>query len=91
MAKTQAERAAEYRARKRDEKRDVTASVTASVTDLPALPGDEVIACNADVGWPDVLAMSKDHIDYVYRTWQAAGDSILLRLRRAAGYHRRAA
>jgi hypothetical protein len=48
-----------------------------------------VIACNKDITWADVLAMSKVDIDYVYKTWRAIGDDILLRLKRAAGYHRR--
>jgi hypothetical protein len=58
---------------------------------LPALPDDDVIACNKDITWTDVLAMTKADIDYVYKTWQAIGDDILLRLKRAAGYHRRVA
>lgn len=92
MAKTAAERMRDSRARKRNTIAQQPVAQQASATyQLPALPDDDVIACNADVGWRDVLAMSKDHIDCVYRAWLAVGDSILLRLRRAAGYHRRTA
>jgi len=99
MAMTAAEKQRAYRARNKGGNAPVTqdgngnapnVTVTRSATAMPALPDDDVIACNADVGWPDVLAMTKSQVDYVYRTWQAVGDSILLRLRRAAGYHRRA-
>jgi len=96
MAKTAAERAKAYRQRKRDAQRNetvtrVTQSSQRNVTtySLPALPDDDVISCNHGIGWPDILAMSKSDIDYVYRAWLAIGDSLLLRLRRAAGYHER--
>jgi hypothetical protein len=56
---------------------------------LPSLPDDEVIACNSEIGWSDILKMSMSQIDYVYREWKKMGDSILLRLRRAGGYFRR--
>ena len=107
MARTAAERAKEYRDRKRDENVTVDCdarheNVTVPDCDapsvaecqaraLPALPDDDVIACNVDVDWPDVLAMTKSQVDYVYRAWRAVGDNVLLRLRRAAGYWRRLA
>jgi hypothetical protein len=59
--------------------------------DLPTLPEDTVITCNQDIGWPDILAMSRAQIDYVYECWKVVGDVMLLRLRRAAGYHVRTA
>ena len=65
-------------------------SVTGS--DLPPvpLPDDPIIACNAVIGWADVLAMPQDRIDITYHTSRVLpGDDVLLRLRRAAGYYRR--
>ena len=56
---------------------------------LPPLPTDPVLACNQDITWADVLAMSREDIDYVYKAWRVIGDNLLLRLKRAAGYHRR--
>ena len=96
MAMTAAEKQRAYRARSKDGNGNgngnaPNVTVTRSATALPALPDDDVIACNADVGWPDVLAMTKSQIDYVYRAWQAVGDNVLLRLKRAAGYWRRLA
>jgi len=58
---------------------------------LPPLPADPDIACNEGITWADVLAMSRADIDYVYKAWQAIGDNLLLRLKRAAGYHKRVA
>ena len=93
MAMTAAEKQAAYRARQRGNGnaiQTVTRVTKESVTvTLPVLPADEVIACNADIGWPDILRMTRDDIDYVYRAWCAVHDDILLRLKRAAGYHRR--
>ena len=94
MAKTQAEYQREYRARKKLTRNtnapDTNAPDTnAPVTALPPLPDDDVIACNETIGWDDVLAMTKSQVDYVYRAWQAVGDNVLLRMRRAAGYWRR--
>jgi len=56
---------------------------------LPPLPADPVLACNQDITWADVLAMSREQIDYVYKAWRVTADDVLLRLKRAAGYHRR--
>ena len=58
---------------------------------LPPLPTDPVLACNQGITWADVLAMSREQIDYVYKAWRVIGDSLLLRLKRAAGYHQRVA
>ena len=61
-------------------------------SDLPPvpLPDDPIIACNAVIGWADVLAMPQDRIDITYHTSRVLpGDDVLLRLRRAAGYYRR--
>ena len=58
---------------------------------LPPLPADPVLACNQDITWADVLAMSREQIDYVYKAWRVIGDNLLLRLKRAAGYHNRVA
>jgi len=58
---------------------------------LPPLPADPVLDCNQGITWSDVLAMSREDIDYVYKAWRVIGDDILLRLKRAAGYHKRVA
>ena len=58
---------------------------------LPALPVDLVIFCNSKVAWVDILKLSKSAVDYVYFEWKKVGGDIFLRLRRAAGYHRRVA
>jgi hypothetical protein len=101
MAMTAAEKQRAYRARQAAEQErlrvtpDGNGNAPKTVTrvtkqyQLPALPNDEVIACNKDITWADILAMTKVDIDYVYKTWRAIGDDILLRLKRAAGYHRR--
>ena len=39
---------------------------------LPELPSDTVLKCNADIGWPDILAMPRERIDEVYRAWRVA-------------------
>ena len=71
----------------------VTDALIAEMVDdsyvLPPLPTDPVLACNQGITWADVLAMSREDIDYVYKAWRVTGDNLLLRLKRAAGYHRR--
>lgn len=58
---------------------------------LPTLPHDDVLACNAGITWEDVLALSRQTIDAVYHEAEIMGIPTLLRLKRAAGYHRRVA
>jgi hypothetical protein len=53
------------------------------------LPVDPQIKDNNDYGWQDILNLPGAVIDECYRQAKAVGDSILLRLRRAAGYQAR--
>jgi len=60
-----------------------------AIASFPDLPYDPIISVNEGISWLDVLKLSRQTIDLVYHTAIAMDDSILLRLRRAAGYHKR--
>ena len=98
MALTPAQRAKRYRDGKKDNNvterhETATPTVTATTYQLPALPIDSVVSLNSQIGWADILAMPAEAIDLAYDTYKRDdakhGQSWLLRLKRAAGYHKR--
>ena len=83
----------------RPARRIPTSEVINRVKEWPdvELPFDPEVDANNTIGWSDIMQLDRSVIDAVYRTSKAlwntrgsepgsAGDDVLLRLRRAAGY-----